>query len=52
MFSRKLTGRAKANAPGLEDAPVGDCQVDDSQTLRGDDDASIRDKEYEPKYGW
>jgi hypothetical protein len=52
MFSRKLTGRAKANAPGLEDAPVGDFQVDDSQTLRGDDDASIRDKEYEPKYGW
>ncbi|KAJ4186809.1 hypothetical protein NW755_007541 [Fusarium falciforme] len=52
MFCRKLTGRAKANAPGREDASTGDFQVDDSQTLRGDNDASIREKEEEPKYGW
>ncbi|KAL2683371.1 hypothetical protein Neosp_007841 [[Neocosmospora] mangrovei] len=51
MLSRKLGGVVKVNAPGPEDAPVRDFLVDDSQTLRGDDDASIRDKEEEPRYG-
>ncbi|KAI8665829.1 hypothetical protein NCS57_00805600 [Fusarium keratoplasticum] len=52
MFCQKLTGRAKVNVPSREDASMGGFQVEDSQTLRGDDDASIRDKEEEPKYGW